>query len=115
MATSVSRATPVNTSAACLNRALLRHAVVEEALETPAPGAFVEPYTALTYENLFVLQLSKHEYIPTLYILYMLQVKPESKARVKHIYTHTHSRTSNSKAGVKQEYIYIYMYIYIYT
>jgi hypothetical protein len=46
VATSVSRATPVNTSAACLNRALLRHDVVEEALETPAPGALVEPYTA---------------------------------------------------------------------
>ena len=46
VATSVSRAAPVNTSAACLTRALLRHAVVEEALETPAPGALVEPYTA---------------------------------------------------------------------
>ena len=85
MATSVSRATPVNTSAACLTRALLRHAVVEEALETPAPGAFVEPYTALTYENLFVLQLSKHEYIPTIkYIIYII-----GQAGVKHIYTHT--------------------------
>jgi hypothetical protein len=46
VATSVSRAAPVNTSAACLTRALLRHSVVEEALETPAPGAFLEPYTA---------------------------------------------------------------------